>query len=177
MRLNPTRLPMTFEVVSDAHQDGRGSFRRSWCAESFAQAGVDFTPCQASLSTNHAAGTLRGMHWQAGAQAEQKLVRCVAGRIIDVALDLRPDSPAYLRWHAVALSADIGNALFLPRGVAHGFLTLTQGAVVEYLIDTPHVPDAARGARWDDPAFKIDWPQAPAVISDRDRTWPDFRNG
>jgi hypothetical protein len=93
-----------------------------------------------------------------------------------VALDLRPDSPSYLKWHAEELSAERGNALFLPRGVAHGFLTLSPDAVVEYLIDMPHAADAACGARWNDPAFRIDWPAVPAVISDRDRDWPDFPN-
>lgn len=177
MRLTPTLLPSVFVVDSPAHDDARGSFRRSWCAESFARAGIDFTPRQASLSTNTALHTLRGMHWQADPHGEQKLVRCVAGRIWDVALDLRPDSPGYLRWCAAELSAERGNALFLPRGVAHGFLTLTPGAVVEYLIDAAHTPEAARGARWNDPAFSIDWPHAPAVISDRDRDWPDLRRG
>lgn len=117
------------------------------------------------------------MHWQDGPHAEQKMVRCVAGAVWDVALDLRPDSPTYLRWHGEELSSEKGNALFLPRGVAHGFLTLTPGAVVEYLIDTPHAPEAARGARWNDPAFAITWPHPPAVISDRDRDWPDHAHG
>lgn len=177
MRLHLTRLPMVFEVESFAHEDARGSFRRSWCADSFARARIDFAPRQASLSANFAPHTLRGMHWQEGPHAEQKLVRCVAGAVWDVALDLRPDSPTYLRWHAEELSAEKGNALFLPRGVAHGFLSLTADAVVEYLIDTPHAPEAARGARWNDPAFAIDWPHPPSVISDRDRDWPDFRDG
>jgi dTDP-4-dehydrorhamnose 3,5-epimerase len=117
------------------------------------------------------------MHWQAAPHAEQKLVRCVVGRIWDVALDLRPDSPSFMQWHAEELSAERGNALFLPRGVAHGFLTLTPGAVVEYLIDAHHIADAACGARWNDPAFGIDWPAVPAVMSDRDRDWPDFPHG
>lgn len=177
MRIAPTPLPQVMVVESPTHADARGGFQRLWCADEFAAAGVDFTPHQASLSTNIAALTLRGMHWQAAPHAEQKLVRCVAGRVWDVALDLRPDSPAYLRWFGLTLSADGGPALFLPRGVAHGFLTLTQGAAVHYLIDSPHVPDAARGARWNDPSFGIDWPHAPAVISERDRDWPDHRHG
>jgi dTDP-4-dehydrorhamnose 3,5-epimerase len=176
MRLHLTRLPLVFEVESHAHEDNRGSFQRTWCADAFARARIDFTPCQSSLSTNHATHTLRGMHWQAAPHGEQKLVRCVAGRIWDVALDLRPDSPSYLKWHAEELSAERGNALFLPRGVAHGFLTLSPDAVVEYLIDMPHAADAACGARWNDPAFGIDWPAMPAVISDRDRDLPDFPN-
>lgn len=177
MRLHLTRLPMVFAVESFAHEDARGGFRRTWCADSFARARIDFVPRQASLSTNTAAHTLRGMHWQEGPHAEQKLVRCIAGAIWDVAVDLRPDSPTHLHWHAEELSAEEGNALFLPRGVAHGFLTLTSGAVVEYLIDTPHAPEAARGVRWNDPAFAINWPHPPAVISGRDRDWPDFRDG
>jgi dTDP-4-dehydrorhamnose 3,5-epimerase len=177
MQLNLTRLPMVFEVESRAHDDSRGSFQRTWCVDTFARAGIAFSPRQSSLSTNLAAFTLRGMHWQAAPHAEQKLVRCLAGRIWDVAIDLREHSPSYLKWHAVELSAMRGNAVFLPRGVAHGFLTLADGAVVEYLIDVAHAPDAARGARWNDAAFGIDWPARPAVISDRDRDWPDFRHG
>lgn len=174
MRLHLTRLPMVFEVETHPHEDARGGFRRVWCAESFARARIDFTPCQASLSSNIRAHTLRGMHWQAEPHGEQKLVRCIAGAVWDVALDLRPDSPSFCKWHAVKLSAENALALFLPKGVAHGFLTLTPGAVVEYLIDTPHQPEAARGARWNDPAFGIAWPEAPAMLSDRDREWPDF---
>ena len=104
-------------------------------------------------------------------------MRCVLGRIWDVALDLRTDSPTFRHWHAVTLTAEAGNSLFLPRGVAHGFVTLTAGAVVEYLIDAPYAPNFSRGTRWNDPAFAIDWPAPPAVISDRDRSWPDFANG
>lgn len=177
MRLQATDLHMVFGVQSDLHEDVRGSFQRAWCKDTFTRAGVDFTPCQSSLSTNTAPHTLRGMHWQADPHGEQKLVRCVVGRIWDVALDLRRDSPSYLRWHAVELSAGHGNALFLPRGVAHGFLTLCAGAVVEYLIDRPHVPEAARGARWNDPAFGIDWPALPEVLSEKDRGWQDHSDG
>ncbi len=174
MRFNISPLPMVFEVQSDAQEDNRGRFQRLWCAEAFARARIAFTPTQSSLSTNHAVHTLRGMHWQAGENAEQKLVRCVVGAVWDVALDLRKDSPTYLRWFAKILSSEDGNALFLPRGVAHGYLTLTQGAVVEYLMDTPHRPMAARGARWNDPNFGINWPHPPAVMSERDREWPDY---
>lgn len=174
MRLQQTHLPMVFKVDSHPHEDNRGGFQRTWCADAFARARIDFTPRQSSLSSNHALHTLRGMHWQAAPYGEQKLVRCVAGRVWDVALDLRYESLSFMRWHAEELSAERGNALFLPRGVAHGFLTLTPRAVVEYLIDIPHTADAACGARWNDPAFGIDWPAVPAVMSERDRHWPDF---
>lgn len=177
MNLHATPLPGVLTVQSPAHADDRGSFRRAWCADSFRAAGVDFRPLQSSLSTNTALHTLRGMHWQADPHGEQKLVRCVAGAIWDVALDLRPHSPTFLHWHAEHLSAEGGQALFLPHGVAHGFITLTPGAVVEYLIDAAHHAASGRGARWNDPAFAIDWPAAPAILSDRDRDWPDFRHG
>jgi len=174
MQLQATLLQGVWAVESRAQCDDRGSFRRAWCADSFAAAGVVFQPLQASLSTNTALHTLRGMHWQADPHGEQKLVRCVAGAVWDVALDLRPDSPTFGQWHGTDLTAEDGRALFLPRGVAHGFITLTAGAVVEYLIDTPHVAQAGRGARWNDPGFAIRWPASPAVMSDRDRDWPDF---
>jgi dTDP-4-dehydrorhamnose 3,5-epimerase len=174
MRITATPLPFVFELTSDAHLDARGSFQRLWCAASFARANIDFTPHQISQSRNIARHTLRGLHWQAPPDAEQKLVRCTAGQIWDVALDLRADSPSYLHYHAVQLCAARGNALFIPRGVAHGFLTLTPNADIQYIIDAPHQPNAARGARWDDAAFAIVWPHAPTVMSDQDLTWADF---
>jgi dTDP-4-dehydrorhamnose 3,5-epimerase len=172
-----TPLSDVLEVTGPVHVDARGSFRRIWSADSFFAAGITFAPMQSSLSTNPLRLTLRGMHWQDAPYDEQKLVRCVAGAVWDVALDLRPGSATYRKWHAVILSAETGNAFFLPRGIAHGFLSLTADAVVEYLIDTPYAPEHARGARWNDPAFAIDWPEAPAMIGDRDRIWPDFPRG
>ena len=174
MRLTLTQIPGVFEVDSPDHTDARGGFRRAWCAESFAAAGVAFTPVQASLSTNPRAHTLRGLHWQAEPHGEAKLVRCVAGAIWDVAVDLRPGSPTFRHWHGVRLDAAGGRALFLPPGVAHGFLTLTDGAVVSYLIEGAYDPASARGAHWDDPALAIDWPARPAIISERDAAWPDL---
>lgn len=177
MRLSPTPISGVFEVDSPEHSDERGGFRRAWCADSFAAAGVAFAPVQASLSTNPHAHTLRGLHWQDAPHGEAKLVRCVAGAVWDVAVDLRARSPTFRCWHAVRLDAADGRALFLPPGVAHGFLSLTEGAVVSYLIEGAHHAPAARGARWDDPALGIDWPAAPAVMSDRDRSWPNLSDG
>lgn len=174
MIFRATALPGVVEVRSEATEDARGAFARTWCREAFAAAGIDFRPCQASLSENNRAHTLRGMHWQAAPAGECKLVRCLAGAVHDVALDLRDGSPNFGRPAAVVLSAAARNALFIPAGCAHGFLTLTEGAVVEYMMDVPHAPGLARGVRWDDPAFAIAWPAAPAVISERDRTWPDY---
>ena len=173
MRFLPTALPGVVEIRAEPAFDMRGAFLRTWCAESFAAAGLEFRPVQVSLSENRARHTLRGMHWQAAPAEETKLVRCLRGAVHDVALDLRPGSPACRRSVGVVLSAEARNALLIPRGVAHGFLTLTEDAVVEYMIDAPHASAQARGARWDDPAFGIAWPAPPAVISDRDRSWPD----
>ncbi|MCB1009775.1 MAG: dTDP-4-dehydrorhamnose 3,5-epimerase family protein, partial [Acidobacteria bacterium] len=135
------------------------------------------TVAQASLSWNPRRGTLRGMHWQAAPHAETKLVRCAMGRIHDVLVDLRPDSPTYLRHVAVELSGESGDALYVPPGLAHGFLTLTDSCQVHYQMSTFHEPGAGRGARWNDPAFGIEWPAPIEVISERDRTWPDFAPG
>ena len=173
MRFRPAGLPGAFEIIAEPALDPRGAFLRSWCRESFAAAGLDFAPNQASLSENTHRYTLRGMHLQWPPAAENKLVRCLRGAVHDVALDLREGSEGFGRSVAVVLSAAARNAFFIPAGCAHGFLTLTEDALVEYLIDAPYVPALATGVRWDDPRFGIAWPAAPAVISDRDRAWPD----
>ena len=129
---------------------------------------------QGSLSYNHAAGTLRGMHYQAPPAQETKVVRCVRGAIHDVLIDLRPESSTYRKWVARELTADNRLSFYVPEGVAHGFLTLSDGAEVLYLISSAHAPALARGVRWDDPAFNVTWPRRPAIISDRDRGYPDF---
>ena len=174
MRFRETAIPGVVEILAAPAEDHRGAFLRSWCRETFAAAGIDFVPIQISLSENTARHTLRGMHWQAAPAEEQKLIRCVRGAVHDVAVDLRPGSATRLRAVGVVLSAAARNALFIPAGCAHGFLTLTADAVLEYMIDAPYAPEHARGARWDDPAFGIAWPAAPAVIGERDRAWPDL---
>ncbi len=175
MALSFTALPLAglVQVASTAAEDARGAFARSFCRTEFAAAGHDFTPWQVSLSENHARHTLRGMHWQVAPGEEVKLVRCIRGAVHDVVLDLRPGSPSHGRHVGVALSATNRLALLIPRGCAHGFLTLTADAVVEYMMDAPFAPGCARGLRWNDPAFGIAWPAAPQVISERDATWPD----
>lgn len=173
MIFRPTSIAGVVEVLAERARDSRGAFLRSWCRKSFAAAGIAFMPVQISLSENPRRHTLRGMHYQAAPAEEQKLVRCVRGAVHDVALDLRPGSASFGRSVAVVLDAVQGNALLIPRGCAHGFLTLTEDAVVEYMIDAPYVPDLGRGVRWNDPAFAIAWPAEPAMISDRDRNWPD----
>lgn len=173
MIIEPTDLPGVMRVATQPHADDRGLFARLYCPKEFATAGVAFRPTQVNLSTNVHAGTLRGLHFQKPPHAEAKLVRVIRGRAWDVAVDLR-SGPFRGRWIAEELSADGLNALFLPEGVAHGFLTLEPDTHILYQMGRSYVPGHADGLRWDDPALGIDWPQAPAVISDQDRTWPDF---
>lgn len=173
MRFHETKVPGLIEVLAEPAGDPRGRFLRTWCATEFAAAGIDFRPHQTSISENRARHTLRGIHWQAAPVEERKLVRCLRGAAFDVVVDLRPDSPAYLHWVGVELQAAVQNALLIPAGCGHGFLTLADDTWLEYAIDAPYTPAAGCGARWNDPAFGIIWPAAPAVISDRDATWAD----
>lgn len=175
MKLTAGRIPGLFTVDSPRHEDPRGSFQRAWCRDSFREAGVDFDPVQGNISENTALHTLRGLHFQRPPHAEAKLVRCISGRVWDVAVDLRR-GPGFGRWEAVELDAARGNAVFLPEGLAHGFLTLTPGAVILYAMGRSHVPGRSEGIRWDDPSLEIPWPFPPAVLSDADAGLPSLRD-
>ncbi|MGE0420583.1 MAG: dTDP-4-dehydrorhamnose 3,5-epimerase family protein [Acetobacteraceae bacterium] len=172
MIFEATPLPGLIVVRPRRHEDVRGGFARLWCEASFAAAGLPFRPTQISVSTNRVAGTLRGLHWQAPPHGETKLVRASCGAVFDVAVDLRPDSPTHRRWFGLTLTAAGQDALLIPAGFAHGFLTLTNDAEVIYAIDVPFTPTAARGLRYDDPALGIAWPRTPVVIADKDLAWP-----
>ena len=177
MLFRETGVAGVLVVEPERHEDERGFFARTFAAEEFEAHGLDSRVCQCSTSFNAQAGTLRGLHYQADPHGEAKLVRCTRGAIFDVAVDLRPGSPTRLRWFGVELSAAGGHALFVPEGCAHGFQTLVDASEVHYQISTPYVPDAARGVRWDDPAFGIEWPPAPAsgrTMSERDAGYADF---
>ncbi|MCU1283247.1 MAG: dTDP-4-dehydrorhamnose 3,5-epimerase [bacterium] len=175
MKFSPTELSGVWLIDLERHSDERGFFARTWCRDELADHGLDPELAQSSISHNRRAGTLRGMHYQAEPHAESKIVSCVRGAIYDVVLDLRPHSVSYRRWLAVELSAERGRMVYIPKGCAHGFQTLTDDAVVDYRISVPYAPDHARGVRWDDPAFAIAWPAAEQrTISDRDRSFPDF---
>ena len=174
MRLTETELPGVHVVEFEPQRDERGFFARIFDAREFDAHRLDPRVAQCSLSFNERAGTLRGMHFQAAPHGEAKLVRCVAGALYDVALDLRPSSEAYLRWVGVELTAANRQALYIPEGVAHGFQTLADGTEILYSISEFYEPEAGRGVRWDDPAFGIEWPDAERTIAERDRGWPDF---
>lgn len=174
MRFSPTTIEGVVVVDIEPATDERGAFARLHCPDEFAAAGHPFVPAQTSLSRNTRAFTLRGMHFEAPPYAEAKLVRVTRGRIFDVAVDLRPDSPTHRAWTGAELSADNGRALLVGRGMAHGFITLEDDTDVLYQIDRIFEPGHGRGVRWDDPAFGIAWPAAPKVISQRDAAYPDY---
>jgi dTDP-4-dehydrorhamnose 3,5-epimerase len=174
MIFTETNLQGAYIIEPEKLTDDRGFFARTWCQQEFRDRGLDPSLVQASVSFNHHQGTLRGMHLQLPPAAEVKLVRCTRGAIYDVIVDLRLDSPTYLHWTGVKLTADNRTALYIPKGFAHGFQTLEDNAEVFYQISEFYNPALARGFRWNDPSFKIDWLTAVSTISDRDRTYPDY---
>lgn len=174
MRFVATDIAGVTLVEAEPRTDSRGSFARLYCPEAFAAAGINFISRQVSLSRNPLRHTLRGMHYQEPAHAEGKLVRVVRGRVFDVAVDLRPDSPTFRHWVGVQLDDAAMRALYVPPGCAHGFLTLEDDTDVLYQIDRDHLPGLGRGVRWNDSAFAIVWPAAPECISEQDAAWPDF---
>lgn len=174
MRFVPTSLAGAYLIEPEPIEDERGFFARTFCAEEFTRHGLVTDVAQCSVSFNRIKGTLRGMHYQAAPHGEVKLVRCTMGTIYDVLVDLRPSSETYLRWTAHELSAENRQQLYVPEGVAHGFLTLADDTEVHYQISTTHEPAAARGVKWDDPAFAVTWPFAPVIMSARDAGYLDF---
>lgn len=171
----PLPLAGAFAIDVEPIGDERGSFARTWCEREFAEHGLSTRFVQANVSSNRRAGTLRGMHWQREPHAEAKLVRVTAGAIWDVLVDIRPGSPTYLRHAGLRLDPAGGRMAYVPEGFAHGFVTLVDGTDVAYQMSEFYAPEAAAGARWDDPAFGIEWPLAPAVIAAKDEAWPPFR--
>jgi len=169
-----TTLNSAYLIELEKHEDERGYFARSWCETEFRDHGLNTRIAQCSVSLNLRKGTLRGMHYQAKPFEEAKLVRCTRGSLFDVIIDIRQGSPTYLEHLGVKLTQDNGRMLYVPEGFAHGFLTLTDQTEVFYQISEFYAPDHAGGFRWNDPAFKIAWPGEIAVISDRDRRYPDF---
>ena len=174
MKIEETGIEGLKVVRPQPAADDRGAFARLFCIDAFAAHGIDFRPRQISTSFNTHAYTLRGMHWQAPPHAEYKLVRSTRGAAFDVAVDLRSDSATRGRWFGLEISADNRLSLLIPPGMAHGFITLADATELAYVMDTPYAPAAGRGARFDDPAFSIAWPAAPAAISERDLSWPDW---
>jgi dTDP-4-dehydrorhamnose 3,5-epimerase len=174
MRFEPLGIAGAALARIEPHRDDRGFFARTFCVEEFEAAGLPPQAVQASVSYNERAGTLRGMHFQWPPSLEGKLVRCLRGAVHDVLLDLRPRSSTYLQHVAVQLDEDNRDAVFIPRGVAHGFLTLAPRTEVLYQMTDVFAPELAAGVRWDDPGFAISWPGPVAVISERDARCASF---
>jgi dTDP-4-dehydrorhamnose 3,5-epimerase len=174
MQFTPTPLAGAYVIDIQKIGDERGFFGRSWCADEMARAGLEPQIAQINTSLSRQKGTLRGLHFQIAPFQESKMIRCTRGAVYDVIVDLRPESATFQKWFGIELSEDSHQALYSPKGFAQGFLTLQDNSEITYFASAPYAPGKDRGVRFDDPAFGIDWPLAPLVVSDKDRTWPDF---
>lgn len=174
MKFLETKLVGVFEIHLELNSDDRGFFARTWCEREFANRGLASKVVQCSVSLSRRKGTLRGIHYQAAPFAEAKIVRCTAGAIYDVVLDLREESTSFKQWFGTVLSAENRKSLYIPERCGHGFLTLAGETEVLYQMSEFYHPESALGVRWNDPAFQIEWPGKVEVVSERDRTYPDF---
>jgi dTDP-4-dehydrorhamnose 3,5-epimerase len=174
MQFHPTSLQGAWRVHLEPACDRRGYFARTFCVEEFAARALETNYSQHSISFTARKGTVRGLHYQREPDSEAKVVRCIKGVIWDVIIDIRPDSPTYLRWQKFELSDVNGDQLYVPAGFAHGYQTLSDDVEVNYLISVPYVPQSACGIRYDDPTFGITWPLPVTEISEKDVRWPDF---
>ena len=174
MKFIPTPLAGAYTIELEKRGDDRGFFARYFCVNEYAAAGLDHKIVQINNSLSRIKGTLRGMHYQLSPKQETKVVRCVRGALYDVILDLRPDSTTFGKWFAATLTAENRLMMYVPKGFAHGFLTLEPDTEALYLASEFYAPDRERGVRWNDPRFGIRWPDAPVVISDKDKLQPDF---
>ena len=175
MIFTATRLKDASLIDIEPIKDERGFFARTWCRRELSAQGLDIEIAQESLSYNRHRGTLRGLHFQRSPHEETKIVRCTRGAIFDVIVDLRPHSPSHLRWQGFELTAENRRALYIPKGFAHGFETLSDDAEIAYQISAFYTPEAAGGCRYDDAALAICWPLPVTVISERDLGWPAFK--
>lgn len=175
MKFTETKLKGAYLIELDYIKDDRGFFARSWCQQEFADQGLNANLVQCNISFNHQRGTLRGMHYQIAPHEESKLVRCTAGAVYDVIIDLRPLSTTFKQWVGVELTSENRRGLYIPEGMAHGFQTLVNDTEVLYQMSEFYHPLLAMGVRWNDSKFAIDWPMCkPSVISDRDQSYLEF---
>lgn len=174
MKFTETELQGAYLIDLEPRGDDRGFFARAWCHNEFAAMGLDTTVAQANIAFNKDKGTIRGMHWQIPPSAETKLVRCIRGAVYDVIVDIRKDSPTFLQWIGVELTADNRRIILVPEGFAHGMQILADDSEVYYQVTEFYAPEAERGARYNDPAFGIEWPLPVGVQSEKDASWPDF---
>ncbi len=176
MKFEETPIPGAFVINHEPFGDDRGFFARSFCQKEFRNRGIEFNPVQANTGYSKNRGTLRGMHYQTGKHAESKFIRCIRGAVYDVIIDLREESETYMNWFGVELTAENRTMFFLPEGCAHGYQTLADDTEVFYMVSSFYEPGAEKGIRWNDPAFNIEWKQTEElIISEKDRSWPDFK--
>lgn len=176
MIFKTTKLDGAYIIEPERLSDDRGFFARVWCQDEFAKHGLETTMLQSNISYNRRRGTLRGMHFQRPPHAEVKIVRCTAGAVYDVIIDLRQGSPTFTEWIGVDLSAENRRMLYVPHGFAHGYITRTDDAEVLYQVSASYAPEAEGGVRYDDPAFGIEWPVSVEMLSDKDASWSDFQS-
>jgi dTDP-4-dehydrorhamnose 3,5-epimerase len=174
MIFKPTPLSGAYLIDLEKRDDERGFFARCFCQSEFSAEGLEPTFVQINNSLSVSKGTLRGMHYQLAPAAEVKVVRCIAGSLYDVILDLRPDSVTFGQWFGAALTAENRTMMYVPRGFAHGFITFTDNTEVLYLVSAFYSTKHERAIRWNDPRFGIEWPLEPTTLSDKDRLQPDF---
>ena len=174
MIFTPTKLEGVWLIEPELLSDERGFFARTWCCREFEQRGLNPGLVQCNTSFNRRAGTVRGFHFQAEPHAESKLVRCTAGAILDVLVDMRPESPSFLKHVSIPLDAVTRSAVYIPEGCAHGFQTLQDSTEVLYQMSVPFHAESSRGVRWNDPALRITWPLPITVISEKDLSFPDL---
>ena len=174
MKFTETKLCGAFVVTPDVIEDERGFFSRAFCRNEFQLRELEANVAQCNISFNRTGGTLRGMHYQVPPHQEVKLMRCTMGAVFDVIIDLRPGSRSYLDWFGVELSAENRRMLYVPRGFAHGYITLRENVEVYYQVSEFHARGSERGVRWNDPAFGIEWPIEPRVVSEKDRNHPPY---
>jgi len=172
MRFSKTYVSGAIVIDPILREDDRGHFCRTWCAQEFRENGIDFSPVQSNTGFNIRRGTVRGMHLQLAPALEAKLIMCSQGSLFDVVLDMRPDSASYLKWSYVELTSSNRRMLYIPEGCAHGYQTLEDNTAIMYLSSQYYAPSAARGVRFDDPSFGIQWPLTATAISEQDRHWP-----
>jgi dTDP-4-dehydrorhamnose 3,5-epimerase len=174
MIIKETKLKDAFTVDLEKREDERGFFARSFCLQELKKHGIDYQIVQANISYNKLGNTLRGLHYQSEPYGEVKMVRCTKGAIYDVILDVRKNSPTYKQWIGLELNETNYRMLIVPAGFAHGFITLQDDTVVNYMVSEFYTPGAEKGIRWNDPEFRIDWPAEVQIISEKDQNWPDY---
>ena len=176
MKFTETKLKGAYVVEIEPFEDERGFFSRAYCADEFQALGIDFTPVQANLSGTQKKGTIRGLHYQVAPASEPKLFRAIRGSVYDVIIDMRPESPTYLDYFGVELSAENHKAIYVPDMFAHGYQAMEDDVEVFYMVGERYTPGHERGFRYDDPAVGIQWPVEVTVVSEKDLAWAPLKS-